>query len=591
VVCAELLELVAVVENNVRRALRLSLTLFLTIALVLSSCAKVETLEPFDPLDPFVPQAVVREEVHFDDLPYYLPEAEELRAVYQNFVRDMRAAESAEEQVALIDSFDRAIRKYSDMYAISQIRFYQSISDETQAEYEYFVQLFVDIADDANEANATIVNSEFIRSLAYYYGEHVIERLRKSVREYSSAIVELYRQAAELESQHTRIYNEGMSNILYNGKTYTYFELLYMEREETNTSVRREMRKIRESSYNRFISESSSIFSDLAKTRASIAQQTGYDSYAEYVYSKTSVTLREVNEFINICKEVIVPIHKDLPSIRYMNLLEEEHPERVYELAVQALRKMFDEMGPMIDYLERNGFVDELPRSDKDAMSFCYALKGVQIPFIFISTSDPRTIIHEFGHAFEFYEQPFADIDSRYHATSEVHEVSATVLEALALSQFDLIYGDISNDAKLQQIGELVYFLMVNARRAEFDIHLYEKPDMTTANRNALFKRLSLEYGLPAYDWQSVPHFFQAPMYQINYAFANVVALETLLIMEDDLPRAKESYLAFVRDSMQPNLVARLENAGFSNPFDIKTLERITEYIERILTGDMSEAA
>jgi len=186
-----------------KKIISLSLLLVLLISIV-SSCASADTitepLEPVDPvvqiespdpivqselLSPFVYEAVIREDMPFDRLSFYLPETDELRELYNSFVTAMDEAESAQEQLVLITDFDRTIREYTDMSSISYIRFAQNISDETQTEWEHFIYIFAEITHDENEAYAAITNSKYATQLEDYFGALTMDRLRKSVREYS----------------------------------------------------------------------------------------------------------------------------------------------------------------------------------------------------------------------------------------------------------------------------------------------------------------------------------------------------------------------------------------------------------------------
>jgi len=117
--------------------LLLCITLIISIFL-LTSCANddndyipYEPVEPVDlgePLEPFVALQINREDVHFDDLPFYLPEVDDLREIYLDFVTAMDEAESAQEQLELIIEFDKINRIYADMARIAFIRFAQNIS-------------------------------------------------------------------------------------------------------------------------------------------------------------------------------------------------------------------------------------------------------------------------------------------------------------------------------------------------------------------------------------------------------------------------------------------------------------------------------
>ena len=603
-----------------KKTMSLSLLLVLLISIV-SSCASDDTItEPIespDPivqselLSPFVYEAVIREDMPFDRLPFYLPETDELRELYNSFVTAMDEAESAQEQLALILNFDRYIREYTDMSNISYIRFAQNISDETQADWEHFIHFFAETTHDENEAYAAIINSKYATQLEDYFGTATMERVRKSVREYSPEHADLNKQILELENRYTRLYDDKLMNIPHEGEEYSYFELQTLLDSEEDASKRASIRDKLRLRGQSFIKESDIIYTRLRSLRTQVAALGGYDSYTEYALSKTSLSLYDIKSYIGNVKDTLLPVYQSLvtdaenrdedlfphadlivPLFEQEQGAEEQGAEAnddlAYELTVELLISVINEIEPMIDYLERNGFIDVMPRANKDAGGFTSALNGIQVPFIFSHEPDPDILIHEFAHAFDAYEMPVIDFVERFNTTPEIWEVSATSLQVLATSRYDLLYGDMAPHAVTLQMLDMFSVILYGAMYSEFEIALYENPDMAAKQRDDLFAALSVEYGLPKSAWQTVPHFFDAPAYYISYSLSGVVAMELWRIKDNDYSQAKEMYLRYVRDSTQTDFSARLENAGLANPFDIQVLEGLAVYLNSVFSSEES---
>jgi oligoendopeptidase F len=159
-------------------------------------------------------------------------------------------------------------------------------------------------------------------------------------------------------------------------------------------------------------------------------------------------------------------------------------------------------------------------------------------------------------------------------------------MKALALSQYRSLYGDTAHYAKLEQLYGMLTSLLVSTMYTEFEIWLYENSSTASARRNSRFSQLSTEYGIPEVHWQSIPHFYQFPLYYISYAFGEIAAIELWGLIDDDLWKAKEMYLSYIRGSMELDLVMRLDNAGFSNPFDIRTPETLADYLDGIFNNE-----
>jgi len=587
--------------------------------LFLPSCTRTEDInEPAVPeiiestvpvmvgeaLAPFAAVPMSREDIHFDDLPFYLPDVDKLREFYQAFVIAMYEAESAQEQLELIKEFDRTNRSYTDMSGIARIQFSRSISDETEVDVEHFDNLFAQTAYYKNETLVAIVDSRFVAYLEDYFGVRVMESLRKSVREFSLEQAELIRQIRELENEYTRLFDEIVMHMMFDYEIFTANELWEMIENEQDSDEQRRMLAVYNSSLARFDAESRDIFSALLARRDQIAELAGYRSYVRYIFSRSSISLNEVNEFIRDVKATILPVwqslvveaeNRGLDTFPYFEniapLYIDEHSgernhELTYELSMHILRNLIDEMGPMIDYLERNGFVDVMPREGKEHGGFVRPLTGIQVPFVFAYEPSPNWLFHEYAHAFDSFGEPEFDFGWRFNTGPEIWEITALGMEALATSKYELLYGDTSNYANLRRMYEMMSLIITATMYTEFEIALYENPDMRPAERDRLFAELSAEYSLPLVYWQSVHHFFSAPMYLISYAIGGVTAFELWQIMEEDVSQSKDMWLTFSSDSTELNLAARLENAGFSNPFDLQTLEAVTAQLVEIFNSE-----
>lgn len=96
---------------------------------------------------------------------------------------------------------------------------------------------------------------------------------------------------------------------------------------------------------------------------------------------------------------------------------------------------------------------------------------------------------------------------------------------------------------------------------------VYEKPDMTPAERNAAWKELTAVYtpwlkmddsDLPFYTegrrWQRQSHIYVNPFYYIDYCLAQTVSLEFWAMIQKDKDDAWQHYMAYTRQGGQPHV-------------------------------------
>ena len=113
----------------------------------------------------------------------------------------------------------------------------------------------------------------------------------------------------------------------------------------------------------------------------------------------------------------------------------------------------------------------------------------------------------------------------------------------------------------------------------EFQHKVYENPQMTTEQLNALYAQLELEYfgeidnlGLSyldrGLDWVDIHHLFESPMYYVEYALTGVVALDFWQDSKENWDDAFHAYIQFVDIPNDVNLTDSLALAGLDSLFE-----------------------
>ena len=120
-----------------------------------------------------------------------------------------------------------------------------------------------------------------------------------------------------------------------------------------------------------------------------------------------------------------------------------------------------------------------------------------------------------------------------------------------------------------------------------FQHMVYEKPEMTPAERHGVWKELlgvympwvRLDGEIPVYGegqgWQRQMHIYQMPFYYIDYCLAQTVALEIWAMSQKDFADAWAHYMAYTRQGGTKVFTELLKDAGLDSPFDEICLRRV----------------
>ena len=118
---------------------------------------------------------------------------------------------------------------------------------------------------------------------------------------------------------------------------------------------------------------------------------------------------------------------------------------------------------------------------------------------------------------------------------------------------------------------------------------VYEKPDMTPAERHGVWKELlgiympwmKLDGDIPFYaegeGWQRQHHIYSSPFYYIDYCLAQTVSLQFWALLQKDQKNAWEHYMAYTRQGGSRTFTELLKNAGMESPFEEKCLRTVAQ--------------
>lgn len=475
--------------------------------------------------------------------------------------------------------------------------------DERGPEYKKIDKLFYE----------AIVNSDFEKEIEQKYGKHFYKLVEFSLKEFSEDIVEELKIENKLCSEYTKLL--ASAKILYDGK---YNNLSQMNKYMLSDN-REERKKSSEQFYNYFESiedKFDSVFDELVKVRDRIAKKLGYDNFVELGYirmKRTEYNESDVVKFRDEVREKWIPLVYEFNNQKKKRLGIEElkyydddveypgwnmEPETDYDETIEAASKMYHELsketGEFFDFMVENGFMDLETKESKGFGGYCTYIPEIKAPFIFSNFNktfdDVDTLTHEAGHAFQLYMSRNIDMPEINFPTLDCCEIHSMSMELLTWPWMKLFFKEDNEKFKRTHMATIVRLIPYCMVVDEFQHIVYKNPKLSPEERNSEWRKLEKIYTpWKDYDgndflekgcwWFKQGHIFKNPFYYIDYALAEVCALQIWADMQDDYDRVLEKYIRICRDAGKRSFVETVEEGELKSPFEKDCLDIIIEKI------------
>jgi M3 family oligoendopeptidase len=266
---------------------------------------------------------------------------------------------------------------------------------------------------------------------------------------------------------------------------------------------------------------------------------------------------------------------------------------------------MYEEMskdtGEFINYMLEHELFDVIAKKGKSGGGYCTELVEYKMPFIFANFNgtygDIDVLTHEAGHALASYKAmnniPLYELNQGGMETCEVHSMS---MEFFAWKWMDLFFKEKAEDYRFMHISNAVYFIPYGTMVDYFQQCVYEKPEMTPAERKALWLKLEATFrpymgqeGITYMEeggrWQYQSHIYERPFYYIDYCLAQTIALDFLVAMRDNYNDAWKRYNAFLSKGGSETFVKLVEETGFKQPFDSGALSQLVKNVDKVVAS------
>ncbi|EPC8417698.1 peptidase M3 [Bacillus wiedmannii] len=371
-------------------------------------------------------------------------------------------------------------------------------------------------------------------------------------------------------------YREIMSNISINWegaqKTYAYVKA---KLDNPNRAIREKAWYTLCEARSIVKIEIDCIMNELIQLRNEIALHAGFNNYSEYAFKQKNrdYSIDDCYKLHESIEKYVVPIWEQLGILSKKNLGVKKYrpwdltpcklPKAPFQNAIDLLNGV-EEIFRKTDlyfyekfiHIRKTGLIDVEERENKAPGAACFTFPHSKEVFVYSNFSPSfyaiNALIHEVGHAFHFYKQFNNDssMQERY-LREEVAELYSLGLELLVMDKLNIFYKQEDEYKEVQriQLYRALSLLMSSVAGDVFQHWLYSNPNHTSEERDKKYAELCKRYQYSSVNiagledeigasWLESFHYVQFPFYKIEYAIAQIGAMQLFQIYREDPKKA-----------------------------------------------------
>ena len=521
---------------------------------------------PYDRYERLVPSP--EEARSFGDIEYTRPDAQHLR---DGFAEVQSLVDGGADSGTILEAYypvEDEYVTYSTMAQYAYIRYTIDLDDEFfTAENAWCDEQSPLVEQAAERCFLAMAESDQRGALEWeYFGDGFFDYYERFPVYSNDRVVELMQKEAALQTDYMAL--QSSVTVTWENEERLVSELL--DDPELDYD---QMMTVYRLYYRKYAPQAAKIYASLVKVRREIAQELGYDSYAEFAYAyyyDRDYTPEQAQLYTaDIAREMA-----DLFYPALMNDYDEEmEASEVMELLGETAYGFGGAFATAYEFMLAYDLYDISSSPSKMPGSYMTYLPTYGMPFMYVSPTDGvgdfLTATHEFGH--------FVDGFVNCNQTSSIDcaEIFSQGLEFLALDRAPLDSRTHRSLTKSKLADSVMTFLS-QACYAEFERQVYELPDgkITADNLSRIFYDCNERFGMGAEGmedvigpgWIDVQHFFIAPFYVISYCVSNDAALQ-IYMAELETGDGSGVYQELLDNAAGNTVLALLDEAGLESPF------------------------
>jgi oligoendopeptidase F len=497
----------------------------------------------------------------------------------------------------------------------------QSDDEENKKKYEFDQQHIKPLYKKYQSViDEKLLESPFLSHLPdSEYGEFK-KKLRVQFALFQESNLEIEKQEDALVNQYFEITGSLTAN--WEGEEVTLSDL-YVHAKDSNRDTRK---KAWGEIYSPLLKEEDKlqkILDELIQLRVKKAENAGLLNFTEYMfkkYNRFDYTPEDCNQLAESIREHVVPLtlqlqkeHKkelDVDVYRPWDVTGEsgnkkplkpaDSDEELISKSAKVLGELHPAFGSLVLEMNEKGLLDLKSRKGKTQGGFCESLPETGLSFIFMNMSntdsDLIVFMHEMGHAIHDMLKRDQEIYANKQIPMESAELASMSMELFTADRWNEFYKSEEElkRAKKEHLKSAVMVLPYIMVVDQFQHWLYKNPNQSWEERNKKFGEIKDRYDASIVqwdgfedwkekDWMKILHIFEVPFYFVEYAIAQLGALQLYKQYKENPVQTIENYKEALKLGSSKSLPEVYEAAGIKFDFSSKTIAELMEFVAKEL--------
>lgn len=555
----------------------------------------------------------------FSEFTYARPDIQKVKLELSHVIKEFSEALTAEEQIDVIRKINEIRKEFESAQMIAQIRHTLDTTDSFyDEEHSFFNEISPEYENIDSQFYRALLETTFRKELEEVFGKQLFRVAESKVKTFSPLVMDLLAEENRLASEYQKFI--ATAKISFDGKEYPLSQL-----EKFLSDPDREIRKnAAKAKYEYFACNDDKLdelYDKLVKVRDSIAKKLGFTNFTELAYlrwNRTGWNVTSANAFRENVLKHIVPLASQIVKqqcqrlgVENIKIYDEKCqfpsgnpvPKGDPEWIVEQGRKLYSELSletkEFYEEMTERELFDLVSKNGKANTGYCTLLWKQAAPYVFANfngtSNDIRVLVHEVGHAFQTYltlkEQ---ELPEYFFPTMEAAEIFSMSMEFFVFPWATAFFKDDAEKHKFAHLNDCLVKIPRLCAVDEFQHEVYANPDLSPLERKQMWIKIEKKY-LPDRNndhipflheggyWQEILHVYQVPFYFIDYALAQVCALEFWHIANEDWEKAWNSYLHLCRLGGSKSFEELIKEGNLGSPFEENTLIELKHFAKEKL--------
>ncbi len=558
----------------------------------------------------------------FSEMPYERPDLPQLKEQYEELIRHLTEAGTYEDAKAAFLQMELLNKHISTMETLASIRHSIDTRDEFyDGEARFWNSAGPEMQGYMQRWTMAMLESRFRSDFEEEYGSLMFSSAEMALKTFTPEIIPQMQEENELMQEYEKLL--ASAQVPFEGGVYT---LSQMSPFKTDPDDDRRLAawKAEGQWYKDNQEKLDQIYDRLVHLRDGMGKALGYEGYTTLGYyrmGRNCYTKEDVEKFRAAVRKYLVPVAdrvyrsqaerlgKEYPMSFADNALEfrsgnprpQGSPDEILAQGLKFYTELSPETGEFFRTMMDGQLLDVLSTEGKRGGGYCTGIREYGVPFIFANFNgtqhDVEVITHEAGHAFAYYMNRDRIPSSYIWPSMEGCEVHSMSMEFMAWPWEEGFFGPDTRKFYYSHLTGALTFIPYGTMVDHFQHIVYEKPDMTPAERHGVWKELlgiympwmKLDGEIPFYadgeGWQRQHHIYSNPFYYIDYCLAQTVSLQFWALVQEDRKKAWEKYMTYTVQGGSKVFTKLLADAGLESPFDENCLKTVCEKAMKWLDG------